>query len=291
MSVTLAECALHVVKYATQHHGKWQYPFVTHDRFMFHMTNMKERHALIGQANIFMRHHDNDANMSIDELRALAQDPAQSRELMNKMQRYAGNIRGTDGYFFARREELQHAVQQIGPLHLFLTFSQADNHWPDLHRLITVYDTSGHTHMYKQRIESVRKNPHIVDAWFSIRIELFWKHFVSGCLDAEWLWNRYEYQGRDAAHTHGKLKMRNGPDVERLVAKIWAGRFAERLIAAKQTAEQLLQFHGRDSIPVHCSRQHSAHVSMLALWMTLFNLSGGRAEKMANFRFCALTRD
>ena len=132
MSVTLAECAMHLVKYATQHHGKWQYPFVTHDRFMFHMNNMKERHALIGQANIFMRHHDNDANMSIDELRALAQDPAQSRELMNKMQRYAGNIRGTDGYFFARREELQHAVQQIGPLHLFLTFSQADNHWPDL---------------------------------------------------------------------------------------------------------------------------------------------------------------
>ena len=59
-----------------------------------------------------------------------------------------------------------------------------------------------------------------------------------GCLCAEWSWNRYEYQGRDAAHTHGAIKLKNGPHLEKLVVKIWAGRYAERLIAAHNAARR-----------------------------------------------------
>jgi Helitron helicase-like domain at N-terminus len=102
---------------------------------MQHFDNAKERKMMFGQASIFMLHHPNESDMSLDEMRELASDPERCREQIGKMQQYAGNVRGTDGYFRARREELQHAVQQLGPLHLFLTFSQADNHWEaDNHR-------------------------------------------------------------------------------------------------------------------------------------------------------------
>ena len=85
------------------------------------------------------------------------------------MERYAANIRGTNGYHRCRREELQNAQQQIGPLHIFVTYSIADNHWEDLARLIANITENGDHH--RERSSAVRRYPHLVDAWFSIRIE------------------------------------------------------------------------------------------------------------------------
>jgi hypothetical protein len=153
---------MHLVKYSVNSGGEWTYPAVDHDRLLFHLENSKDSSGMLCQAEIFMRHYQEEADISMDELRALAQDPVRSRELMAKMSRYARNIRGTDGYFRARREELEHAVQQRGPLHVFLTFTQAEYPGEDLHRLITVYAENGDRH--KERCASVRRNPNLVNA-------------------------------------------------------------------------------------------------------------------------------
>jgi len=52
------------------------------------------------------------------------------------MSRHAANITGSDAYWYKRRQELISIFEQKKTATLFFTFSYADNHWEDLHRLM-----------------------------------------------------------------------------------------------------------------------------------------------------------
>ena len=51
------------------------------------------------------------------------------------MSAYSANITGSDPFWSRRRSELQATFEQKKIATLFFTFSYADNHIPDLHRL------------------------------------------------------------------------------------------------------------------------------------------------------------
>ncbi len=64
----------------------------------------------------------------------------------------------------------------------FFTFSYADNHWKDLHRLMPgEYSTDP-----KIRYQNVLQNPHIVDWYISHRLNEFLKVVFDGILECEW---------------------------------------------------------------------------------------------------------
>lgn len=53
------------------------------------------------------------------------------------MMRYGEGIRGSRQFWMAQRYELSDLIKQIGHQGLiFFTFSVADLHWPDLHKLM-----------------------------------------------------------------------------------------------------------------------------------------------------------
>jgi hypothetical protein len=59
-----------------------------------------------------------------------------SENFMKRLSSYTANITGTDAYWFQRRCELLAIMEQKKPATVFWTFSYADLHWFDLHRLM-----------------------------------------------------------------------------------------------------------------------------------------------------------
>ena len=51
--------------------GKFEWRFAFHPRFPYWALNMKQRHQVLSQANIYLRHHPVDANMTTEELKEM----------------------------------------------------------------------------------------------------------------------------------------------------------------------------------------------------------------------------
>ena len=73
--------------------------------------------------------------MTMGQLRELMNN-GDGEALMQRMSPYAANITGSGAYWYQRRAELQATFEQKKPATIFFTFSYADNHWHDLHRLM-----------------------------------------------------------------------------------------------------------------------------------------------------------
>jgi hypothetical protein len=102
------------------------------------------------------------------------------------MSAYAANITNCDAYWFKRRCELESTIEQECDGTVFFTFSYADNHLHDLHRLMpgNAAATAAEKRAY------VAKNPHLVDWYFSFRLDEFLKAFFDNLLDCKWRWHR-----------------------------------------------------------------------------------------------------
>jgi hypothetical protein len=90
-------------------------------------------------------------------------------------------------------------------------------HWPELHALFNAdtenlfnADTLGNSTSDVRR-QNVINNPHVVDWFFTQRLESFLKHWLYDTLGEKWHWFRYEYQGRGSIHYHGTDKLNNDP--------------------------------------------------------------------------------
>ena len=106
------------------------------------------------------------------------------------MSAYSANITGSDAFWYRRRTELQATFEQKKMTTIFFTFSYADNHLYDLHRLMPGKTAQNKTERYR----NVLKNPHLVDWYFSFRLNKFLEVVFDGILDTEWRWHRYEWQ-------------------------------------------------------------------------------------------------
>src|SRR6185369_8478732 len=98
---------------------------------------------------------------------------------------------------------------------IFFTFSAADLHWPELHKLMpSSEDSMGETVSAKRYNQNVIDNPHVAAWFFNKRFEVFLKDVLIKRWDLEDWWYRYEWQHRGSVHVHGIGKRRNAPTIE-----------------------------------------------------------------------------
>ncbi len=210
--ITLTEAFKHLIKFAEKlENGKFEWRFASHPRFPYWALNMKQRHQLLSQANIYLRQHPADANMTMEELKQMVNSMS-ANQMVNRLQRYVSKVQGTNQYWYQRLQELLALIEQKGCPTFFFTFSAADSHWPDLQRLLQNNDGATRT----ERAQAVIDNPHLTDWFFMQRLEEFIRHGLNGVMDAEWFWYRFEYQARGSIHAHGCAKLKNDPDIRLL---------------------------------------------------------------------------
>ena len=188
---------------------------------------MKENEFL-QQSRIFLRQNPGEAHLTIDKLRQMAASSS-ANVFMSKLSRYVANISGSNAYWNKIREELKAIITNVGSPTLFFAFSSADMHWPELHALFNanVDCESSHT-TNETRRQNVIKNSHLVDWFFTQRLESFIKHWLYETLGAKWHWFRYEYQGRGSMHCHGTAKLKNDPGLCQLTETALKGFLAQK---------------------------------------------------------------
>ena len=88
------------------------------------------------------------------------------------MSKYVGNITGSSAYWQRVQLDLKtiiaHSIK--GSPTIFFTFSSADMHWPELHKLFITANVDDLTP--EDRRKNVIGNPHIVDWCFTKLLEL-----------------------------------------------------------------------------------------------------------------------
>ena len=189
---------------------KWVYCFASHLRFSHWAFNMIQRKRTLQQSGIFLKQNPGEAHLTIEELREMASSNNTSA-FMSKVSRYVANIAGTNAYWHKVKEDLKAIVTNIGTPTFFFTFSSADMHWPELHYLFEENNSNIST-TSEERRQNVINNPHIVDWFFTQRVEIsFINYWLYDTLDAKWHWYRFEYQGRGSIHCHGTAKLKNDP--------------------------------------------------------------------------------
>lgn len=209
--ITLTEAFKHLMKFAEFVNGKYEWRFASHPQFPDWALNMKQRHQLLSQANIYLRQHPADTNMTIEELKDIVNSMS-ANQMVNRLQRYVSKVQGTNQYWYQRLQELLALLEQKGCPTFFFTFSPADSHWPELQRLLQNNEGATRT----EKAQAVIDNPHLTDWYFVQRLEAFVRHWLTAILDAEWYWYRFEYQARGSIHAHGCAELKNDPDMRLL---------------------------------------------------------------------------
>ena len=223
--VPLAERVKH---FAEKVNGKWVYRFASHPRFSYWAFNMIQRKRTLQQSGIFLKQNPGEAHLTIDELREMAASN-NSAAFMSKVSRYVANIAGTNAYWHKVKEDLKAIVTSVGTPTFFFTFSSADMHWPELHTLFYNNSDTNLTTSSEERRQNVINNPHIVDWFFTQRLDNFIKYWLYDTLDAKWHWYRFEYQGRGSIHCHGTTKLNNDPGLCDLTKTALKGFLAHKL--------------------------------------------------------------
>ena len=141
---------------------------------------------------------------------------------MGRAVRYATNVSGTDGYWLGQQRHLEDAVDQLPSLTSFTTYSAADHHWYDLHRLLPrateepLVENDTAVRDTRDRDPGLIDNPHIADWWTWERMKIYEEVFPApDTADATWHWDRAEWQSRGSLDVHGCSSWGCEPD-ERL---------------------------------------------------------------------------
>ena len=182
---SLQERIKHLLKFAEIIDGKWVYHFANHPRFSYWAFNMIQRQRILQQSGIFLKQNPGEAHLTIDELHEMAASN-NANVFISKVFRHVSNIAGTNAYWNRVREELKAIITSVGAPTLFFTFSSADMHWPELHALFKA-DTDNEIGNFTSEVrrQNVISNPHLVDWFFTQRLESFVKHWLYDTLGAK----------------------------------------------------------------------------------------------------------
>ncbi|CAN0534058.1 unnamed protein product, partial [Laminaria digitata] len=181
------------------------YRFASHRTFRYWCLDTKMRRTAKEQCRFFLVQNQEQVQVPVDEI-----TEEELRQIMGRAVRYVSNVSGTDGYWLAQQGHLEDAVDQLPSLTAFTTYSAADHHWYDLHRLFpraTEEPPPGDdaaVRDIRERNRGLIDNPHIADWWTWERMKTYKEvFFAPDTADATWHWDRAEWQSRGTLHVHG----------------------------------------------------------------------------------------
>ena len=137
-------------------------------------------------------------------------------KIADHIMRYGEGLCRTRQFWMARRNELSDMIKQIGHQGLiFFTFSMADLHWPELHKLMEDNDHNrDEAESAKRRQQNLIDNPHIATWFFNKRFETFFNEVLVKQWELGDWWYHFEWQHRGSVHVHGIGKKRNAPIID-----------------------------------------------------------------------------
>ena len=207
---SVKEWGRHLLRY---HDGR----FLNDQFFSLFVFNTIQRHENNREGNYFF-HSDKFIGKDPPTIEELKNQIANGDERYIQMLRYySRNIKGSDNYWRARTEELEswvnhHIARGRGPPTFFITFSCAENWWPDIRRLMAqLEDQAGNMQAarelrngdFKTMQRTVKKYPLFVNDFFMKRANCFMKTVVKEAMGIEHYWGRVEFApGRGQIHLH-----------------------------------------------------------------------------------------
>ena len=121
-SITLTEAFKHLMKFAVRlANGKFQWRFASHPRFPYWALNMKQRHQVLSQTNIYLHQHLADGNMTMEELKEMVNSMS-AKQMVNRLQWCVSKVQGTNQYWYQRLQELLALIEQKRLSYFFLYF-------------------------------------------------------------------------------------------------------------------------------------------------------------------------
>ena len=186
--------------------------------------------------NIIQRHENNtNGAYFINDKNWFGNNPPSVQEIkdqirdgdftfVSKLRYFAQKIRGSDGYWRNKTNELQswinyHISRGHGPPTHFMTLTCAENWWPDLRQIYTdleeIAESSrrqitkeAQSTLLKERDQramkrAARKHAFYVNEYFMVRAKRFMDTYARDVMNLEYYWGRVEFaSGRGAIHLH-----------------------------------------------------------------------------------------
>jgi len=198
--------------------------FAKHSRFRYVLFNMLMRRQINTKSGFFVRRiRPEHGDLTLDDLKMAFQDnTVESEAIVNSITRFSSTLRGTRPFWYGKLKQLQATVRQLGSPDLFITLSAADYHWDSLMRLMPaeLYARflAADTRERRTRVatEAIRDHPLLVDYHFYQRFALFKKHVLIPKFNVVDSWDRFEWQARGSAHSHGLYWCKGTPNNEML---------------------------------------------------------------------------
>lgn len=206
---TFLEKIKHLINYHEIVNKRKMFRFAVHSRFILWIYNIQYRHATLSQGTFYLKQHQDQANLTIDQLKTLIEKGDKS--VIKNIQRYMASIPGTPSFWFQLRCDLSCIIKIKGPPSAFFTLSFPTHYDPYLHELLHI--PKGSTYM---EIDNYLKQaPHIVNEYFVHKFKEFQTEWLEKRLKGlpeygGWIWSRFEWQFRDVIHVHGLIKFGNG---------------------------------------------------------------------------------
>ena len=191
--------------------------FLKDQMFSLFVFNTIERHTNNTQGHYFFKSNKfiGENPPTIEELKEqLANGDDRYIQILRY---YARGIKGSDNFWRGKTMELEnwinhHVAAGRGPPTFFMTFSCAENWWPDLRRLLEQLETSAgnkrdadllRRNDFKAMKRTAKRYPLYVNQFFMKRADKFIKTVIKEALGIEHYWGRIEFApGRGQIHLH-----------------------------------------------------------------------------------------
>ena len=109
--------------------------FARNTRWRYFALNSMMRWRVLQEGRVYVKQNLDEEQLDVAGIQERI--AGGDKQLADRIMRYGEGLRGSRQFWMARRLELSDMIKQIGHQGLiFFTFSAADLHWPELHKLM-----------------------------------------------------------------------------------------------------------------------------------------------------------